>query len=82
MKDVKCPFCGEETTFIEDMDFYKCPGCSCEIWPQEQSNNPMEGLAEVIREDTHRGNGKGGSGNKSKRKKSLRRKEIYERYLL
>lgn len=32
---IKCPLCGEITE-EQDFEFWKCPNCGCEVWPEDE----------------------------------------------
>jgi hypothetical protein len=78
LKAIACPICGEVTVYNTELEFYICMVCSCEIWP---CIDPLEGLEQVISEDIHRGNGKGGNSIKKKKKPFKRSKMTGPRYL-
>lgn len=81
-KTIKCPFCGE-TVIHEDLDFYRCPNCSCEIWPKEQDTNPYLGMWEAYFDFIHMPIRPGGGEKKGRaRKNRVGPRVISERYLL
>ncbi len=81
--EIKCPFCGETVIYYEDMDFYKCPNCSCEIWPQERDTSPYAGMWEAYRECIYMPINSGGGGRKVRtRKNKVGPRLISGRYLL
>lgn len=85
-KTVKCPFCDEPVKHNQEHDFYKCPLCGCEIWPEqeEQGTDPLEGSAEAYIDWVHPVSRKRSSSNRSgrKRKKPKRRpQKISDKYL-
>ena len=81
-RGIKCPFCGEETVCHDEMLFWKCPCCGCEIWPEEE--NGRRAIREAFYEDTRRGWKKGGGKTRSKRFKNKKTAKPLptERYVL
>lgn len=82
-RTVLCPLCGDPLRY-EDMDFWKCPTCRCEIWPNvpatwsEPSASKLSADEEgrAIRQMFHesqklgtRGGGRGSKGGRRKYKK-------------
>ena len=41
-KQVKCPLCGETMTHHKEFDFYKCPVCGAEAWPEQDDDGDEE----------------------------------------
>lgn len=83
---VRCPLCGE-VTIRQEFDFWKCPICGCEIWPEEEETERQKNrvIREVYYEELRigfYGNPKG----RSSRSKKYGRKKVFklpaERYTL
>mgnify|MGYP000844871747 CR=1 FL=1 len=35
-KTIECPLCGWVMELDRNGDFYICPGCKCEVWPDSE----------------------------------------------
>ncbi len=46
-RTIICPLCGELTE-KQEFDFWKCPNCGCEVWPEEEETEKEE--TKAIRE--------------------------------
>lgn len=85
-KTVRCPLCDELVEHNKEQDFYKCPTCGCEIWPeqQEEKNNKSywEGFYRIYLQEVNRPH-KPSSSNRSGRKQAKKNTPLYtERYKL
>lgn len=80
-KTIKCPFCDEPVEHNKEQDFYKCPTCGCEIWP-EQEANAWNGLYDIYCQEVNRPH-KPGRSNRSGRKETKKKPPLFtQRYLL
>lgn len=65
---ISCPECGESMIKVPGTDqeqaFYRCSCCGGEFWPQVE--NPYACLGDVMAQESHRGDRKGGSSNKGR----------------
>ena len=74
MEVIKCPLCGE-IMGKQEYDFWKCPVCGCEVWPEEEETEQEKAKAiqEVYLEDVKiplkKKSGGARSGRKYKKKK-------------
>ena len=67
---LSCPECGEPMLKIQskddddEQDYFLCGCCGGEFYPQVE--DPYAGLDDVINQDCHRGDRKGGSNRKGR----------------
>jgi predicted RNA-binding Zn-ribbon protein involved in translation (DUF1610 family) len=82
-KTVRCPFCDELVEHNKEQDFYKCPTCGCEIWPEQQEDKTYwEGFYKIYLQEVNRTH-KPGSSNRSGRKQAKKNAPLFtERYKL
>jgi len=77
-KTIKCPLCSEGMELDRNSDFYVCPVCRCEVWPDSEGFDVWRDEQAYKRSISRPGGGSG--GRKSYGKKKVKFTPWYQRW--